>query len=53
MSYEEEEAILKPFYEKSEKGQIVESSEIKTAYQEKEIYNISRNSICIFLMKRK
>ena len=41
MSYEEEEGILKPFYEKAEKGQMVEISEIKAAYQEKVDHKIS------------
>ena len=34
MSYEEEAALLKPFEKKAEAGQMVEISEIKTAYQE-------------------
>lgn len=45
MSYEEEEAILKPFYEKAERGQIVEISEIKAAYQEKVDHKISEVQI--------
>lgn len=45
MSYEEEEAILEPFYEKAEKGEMVEISEIKTAYQEKVDHKISEVQI--------
>ena len=33
MSYEEEAAILKPFLEKSEKGQLLVVSEIEAAYE--------------------
>lgn len=35
MSYAEEEALLEPFREAAEAGQIVEVSEIKRAYEEK------------------
>ena len=45
MSYEEEEAILKPFYEKAEKGQMVEISEIEAAYQKKVDHKISEVQI--------
>lgn len=33
MSYEEEEKILAPFLEKAEKGEIINVSEIESAYQ--------------------
>lgn len=45
MSYEEEEQILKPFYEKAEKGEMVEISEIKNAYQEKVNHKIGEIQI--------
>lgn len=45
MSVEEEEMILKPFYEKAEKGEIVEISEIKKAYQEKVDHKVSETQI--------
>lgn len=45
MSYEEEEQILKPFYEKAEKGEMVEISEIKNAYQEKVDHKIGEIQI--------
>lgn len=45
MSYEEEELILKPFYEKAEKGKMVEISEIKEAYQEKVEHRIGNVQI--------
>ena len=35
MSYDEEEEFLSQFLEKAEKGQIVETNEIKKAYEEK------------------
>ena len=34
LSFEEEEALLKPFREKAEAGKIVEAGEIKLAYEE-------------------
>ena len=48
MSYEEESELLAPFFERAEKGQIVEVSEIKKAYEAKvgvrkgkgQIYNV-------------
>lgn len=45
MSYEEEELILKPFYEVAEKGKLVEISEIEKAYQEKVGHKISNVQI--------
>lgn len=45
MSYEEEENILKPFYEAAEKGKMVEISEIEKAYQEKVDHKISEAQI--------
>ena len=45
MSYEEEELILKPFYEAAEKGKMVEISEIEEAYQEKVEHRISNVQI--------
>ena len=41
MTVEEEELILKPFYERAEKGEIIEVSEIEKAYQEKVDHKIS------------
>ena len=41
MSVEEEELILKPFYERAKKGEIIEISEIEKAYQEKVDHKIS------------
>ena len=51
MSVEEEEAILKPFYERAEKGEIVEVSEIKQAYQEKVDHEISSGQIYLVLRR--
>ena len=45
MSYEEEELILKPFYETAEKGNMVEISEIEEAYQEKVEHKIGNVQI--------
>ena len=45
MTVEEEELILKPFYERAEKGEIIEVSEIKQAYQEKVDHEISSGQI--------
>lgn len=45
MSYEEEELILKPFYETAEKGKMVEISEIEEAYQEKVEHKIGNVQI--------
>ncbi len=45
MSYEEEELILKPFYETAEKGKMVEISEIEEAYQEKVEHRIGNVQI--------
>lgn len=45
MSYEEEETILKPFYEIAEKGKMVEISEIEDAYQKKVGHKISNVQI--------
>ena len=45
MSFEEEEQILEKFYEKAEKGEIVEISEIKRAYQEKVDHKVSETQI--------
>ena len=51
MSVEEEEAILKPFYERAEKGEIIEVSEIKQAYQEKVDHKISSGQIYLVLRR--
>jgi len=45
MSYEEEAAILKPFIERSEKGQLVMVSEIEAAYEEAVGHSISSGQI--------
>lgn len=45
MSYEEESAILKPFKEKAEKGQLVAVSEIETAYAKTVGHSISSGQI--------
>jgi len=45
MSYEEEEEILAPYAEKAKAGMIVETSEIKAAYQEKAGHSISSGQI--------
>lgn len=49
MSIEEEAAILAPFREKAEKGQIVEIKEIKAAYQAKVDHPISDSQIYFVL----
>lgn len=45
MSYEEEEAILLPFYNKAEQGETVEVADIKKAYQENVSHKISEVQI--------
>ena len=45
MSVEEEADILQPFYARAEKGEIIEVSEIKKAYQEKVDHKISSSQI--------
>ena len=45
MSVEEEEQILQPFYERAEKGEMIEISEIKNAYQEKVDHKVSDTQI--------
>lgn len=49
MSVEEEAAILAPFRERAEKGQIVEIKEIKAAYQAKVDHPISDSQIYFVL----
>ena len=49
MTVEEEELILKPFYERAEKGEIIEVSEIEKAYQEKVDHKISSGQIYLVL----
>ena len=51
LSAEEEECILQPFYEKAEKGEIVEISEIKKAYQEKVDHKVSETQIYYVLRR--
>ena len=51
MSVEEEEAILKPFYERAEKGEIIEVSEIEQAYQKKVDHKISSGQIYLVLRR--
>ena len=45
MSVEEEEQILQTFYERAEKDEMVEISEIKKAYQEKVNHKVSETQI--------
>lgn len=45
MSFEEEAAILAPFKERAEKGELVETSEIKTAYQKAVGHSIGTSQI--------
>ena len=51
MSVEEEAQILQPFYERAEKGEIIEISEIKQAYQEKVDHKVSETQI-YYVLKR-
>ena len=51
MSVEEEVQILQPFYERAEKGEIIEISEIKQAYQEKVDHKVSETQI-YYVLKR-
>ena len=53
MSYEEEEALLKPFEQKAEAGQMVEISEIKAAYQEAVGHPIGTSQIYYVLHRHK
>ena len=45
MSYEEEAAILAPFKERAEKGEMVEISEIAKAYQNAVAHKVSDTQI--------
>ena len=51
MTFEEEAAILEPFKERAERGEIVEVSEIEAAYQAKVDHPIG-NSQIYFVLKR-
>ena len=51
MSYEEEAALLRPFQEKAEKGQIIEISEIKARYEEAVGHSIGGSQI-YYVLKR-
>lgn len=51
MSYEEETALLEPFREKAEKGQIIEISEIKARYEEAVGHSIGGSQI-YYVLKR-
>lgn len=51
MSYNEEDAILAPFKELAEKGELVEISAIKTAYQSKVDHVIGENQIYCVLRR--
>ena len=53
MSYEEEAALLKPFEEKAETGQMIEISEIKAAYQEAVGHSIGASQIYYVLHRHK
>lgn len=45
MSKEEEELILKPFYETAEKGELIEVAEINKAYQGKVDHKVGEKQI--------
>ena len=45
MSFEEEEALLEPFLQKAEAGQVVEVSEIEAAYREAVGHSIGTSQI--------
>ena len=45
MSFEEEDTILAPFKERAEKGELVETSEIKMAYQKAVGHSIGTSQI--------
>ena len=51
MSYEEEAALLRPFQEKAEKGQIIEISEIKARYEQAVGHSIGGSQI-YYVLKR-
>ena len=51
MSVEEEADILQPFYVRAEKGEIIEISEIKKAYQQKVDHKISSSQIYYVLRR--
>lgn len=51
MSYEEEEELLKPYMEKAEKGQILEVSEVKKAYEKAVGHRIGGGQI-YYVLKR-
>ena len=51
MSVEEEEQILQPFYERAEKCEIIEISEIKKAYQDKVDHKVSDTQIYYVLRR--
>ena len=53
MSYEEESALLEPFWKKAEAGQIVEVSEIKAAYQESVGHSIGTAQIYYVLRRHR
>ena len=53
MSYEEEAALLKPFEEKAESGQMVETSEIKAAYEEAVGHSVGASQIYYVLHRHK
>ena len=51
MSYEEESALLEPFTESAEKGQMIEVSEIKRAYEKAVGHKIGGNQIYLVLKR--
>jgi transposase len=51
MSFEEEAAILAPYREKAEKGQLVETSEIKASYEKAVGHTIGGSQI-YYVLKR-
>ena len=51
MSYEEEAAILEPYREKAEKGQLIEISEIKASYEQAVGHTIGGSQI-YYVLKR-
>ena len=53
MSYEEEAALLKPFEEKAEAGQMIEISEIKATYQDAVGHYVGASQIYYVLHRHK
>jgi transposase len=45
MSIEEERDLLKPFFQKAEKGEVLLAKEIKLAYEDKVGYNVPKSTV--------